>query len=176
MSQFQTVGRFERGYEPYQVDAFLAKAEAAVMARTMSAEVIRKVGFDLVRGGYDVEAVDAHLDRLELQAAEAERKSASPGASGPPAQQLVGLTEVLARPHGGRFPRTGRFRRGYDARAVDRFTDGLAATLAGHSGPGLRSVRTAVFPASLGGYDEDAVDDYLDRVVDVLLRQLPQRR
>ncbi|MDP9418125.1 MAG: DivIVA domain-containing protein, partial [Actinomycetota bacterium] len=58
---------------------------------------------------------------------------------------------------------------------VDDFLDALAGSLAGRSGPDVDAVRTAVFPAGRGGYDEDEVDDFLDRVVDVLLRRIPQR-
>jgi DivIVA domain-containing protein len=57
-----------KGYEPAEVDAFLERAATA------SVEEIRSVRFSTARkGGYDMEAVDAALDRLERDARRAGR-------------------------------------------------------------------------------------------------------
>lgn len=57
-----------KGYEPAEVDAFLERASTA------SVDEIRAVEFHTSRkGGYDMEAVDAALDRLETEARRAGR-------------------------------------------------------------------------------------------------------
>lgn len=57
-----------KGYDPGSVDAFLENAATATVAQ------IRAVRFGTVRkGGYDMEAVDAALDRLERDARRAGR-------------------------------------------------------------------------------------------------------
>jgi DivIVA domain-containing protein len=54
---------------------------------------------------------------------------------------------------------------------VDDLLDAIAGPLIGEPGPGAQAVRTSVFRPKRGGYDEDAVDDYLDRVVELFLRR-----
>jgi DivIVA domain-containing protein len=62
---------------------------------------------------------------------------------------------------------------------VDALLDTLDDSLSGASPPGEEAdavlgpdaVRESVFRPRRGGYDEDEVDDYLDRVVDLLLRR-----
>ncbi len=172
MDRFPRAGRFGKGYQPAQVDAFCDLVERSLgRGGGVAPERIRKAGFDLVRGGYDVEAVDAQLDALESRAVEvedllvgSERRAAAARES------LDALREAFRRPPGERFPRTPLLRRGYDPDDVDAFTASLASTLAGEDGPGVEAVRAVLFRPRHGGYDEDAVDDCLDRVVDVLLR------
>nr|WP_284287572.1 DivIVA domain-containing protein [Angustibacter aerolatus] len=53
--RFARVPRHRRGYAVGQVDAFLARA----LGTHLTAEQVRRAGFDLRLGGYDVEAVDA---------------------------------------------------------------------------------------------------------------------
>jgi DivIVA domain-containing protein len=56
------------GYEPAEVDAFLERAATATV------DEIRSVRFSTaLKGGYDMQAVDAALDRLELDARRAGR-------------------------------------------------------------------------------------------------------
>jgi len=66
---FPRAGRLVKGYDVEQVEAFLSRARAAYedsgRGPAMTSWHVRTVGFDLVRGGYDVEAVDAALDRIE---------------------------------------------------------------------------------------------------------------
>ena len=54
-----------KGYDIEQVGAFLAKARQAYegdpRAAVMTSWHVRTVGFDLVRGGYEVEAEFGHL-------------------------------------------------------------------------------------------------------------------
>ncbi len=170
----QTFGRASRdtrGYRPGQVDAFFTR----VLGGRVSAEEARTVGFDLVRGGYDVAAVDEALDRLEDDLARAEREL-SRGRLGERAfvGQVTGQAQVLrgrlTRQHGDRFARVGGWGTGYDVQAVDDLCDRVADYFDGDRALTAADVRGAVFGARRGGraYDERAVDAFLDRVVAVI--------
>ena len=152
---FSRVGRLRSGYDPRQVDAFLASPTTAGS--------IRRVGFAVVRNGYDPYAVDAALDELEQQAA------ARAGGKGSSRAEAGSLLALLQGSDGTRFPRASRLSRGYSVPHVDGFCAAVASTVQGGEGPGLREVRDVVFPPRRGGYVEDDVDALLDRVVDVLL-------
>ncbi|MDP9397767.1 MAG: DivIVA domain-containing protein [Actinomycetota bacterium] len=153
---FSRVGRLRSGYDPRQVDAFLASSATAGS--------IRRVGFTVVRNGYDPYAVDAALDELEQQAA-----ARALGEETPRAAEAASLLALLGRSDGTRFPRASRLLRGYSVPHVDGFCAAVAPTVQGGEGPGLREVRDVVFPPRRGGYVEDDVDALLDRVIDVLL-------
>jgi DivIVA domain-containing protein len=178
---FPRTRRWTKGYDRAQVDRFLLHVEASLLAggRPVSPSEIRRVGFDLVPGGYDVGAVDEHLDDLEVRALRAEQAAAPVSASGAwgartdlmDAPEIPDIAATGARGH--RFARTTGMRRGYDVAEVDDFLDRLHAHLA-EGGPAqddVARVRTVVFRSRRGGYDEDAVDDFLDRVVEALLRR-----
>jgi DivIVA domain-containing protein len=171
---FPRAPRWVRGYDRGQVDRYLAQARLALATRppTISAGEIRKVGFDLVHRGYEVSAIDAYLDELELEAV----RLAGREVGG--TRLTEDLDELRARtegPRGRRFPRVGKLRRGYASQSVDEFLGRIArALVAEPASPGeleerITQVRTVVFPPRRGGYDEDAVDDFLDKVVDGLL-------
>lgn len=177
-----TLGRFPRsgalfsGYSVAQVDAFFARVEAAFGAgegEPVRASDIRCVGFDMVRNGYHTNAVDPALDRLEQRALEWEREHLRDHRPADEAQnlQVDALRSVLSRPPRQRFPRAAGLRRGYSVADVDAYCDRLLPVLDGQRGPGVRGVRSAVFRPQRGGYAEPAVDDTLDRMVEVLLRR-----
>ena len=166
--------RFRKGYDPVQVDRFLARVRAALDgepgAPRLTGADVRRVGFPLVRGGYVVAAVDSHLDDVEERVVRAD--GASPVGSAPARPAL--LAEVLSGARGRRFPRVRWWHGGYSRREVDAFLDGVVAALTGGPrGSGLdpAAVRQAVFHLRRGGYDETAVDDALDLIVDLLLRR-----
>lgn len=175
--RFPRAQRWRRGYDRVQVDRYLRHVETALATgrAELSAADIRKVGFDLMRGGYEVSAVDARLDDLELRAVqlERERSGGQQGLGVRSVDEIEPLRRVGEARRGRRFPRVASLRPGYATEAVDDFVGRLAATLTGRGdeGPDLHDVRGVVFPPRRGGYDEDAVDDFLDRVVDVLLRR-----
>ena len=66
---FPRASKLGKGYDVDQVEAFLTRARSAYedggRGPAMTSWHVRTVGFDLVRGGYEVEAVDAALDRIE---------------------------------------------------------------------------------------------------------------
>ena len=66
--EFAKVKKRKHGYSPEQVDAFVEMARQQYEhpeGHLLGAERIRETEFDLVRGGYEVSAVDAALDRIE---------------------------------------------------------------------------------------------------------------
>ena len=172
--RFPRVGRLHKGYHPRQVDDFLNHIEVSLsgVLPPPTAREIREAGFELVRGGYDTAAVDAALDALEEKVLTlAQRVSARHGRIDSAAEAQF-LRAELAKPYLARFPRAGALRRGYDIDDVDTFIDRVLATLDGSGELTLRNVRTAVFRPRRGGYDEDAVDETLDRLVElVMLRE-----
>ena len=66
---FRRAARLSQGYHVGQVDDFFARArevyEQGAEEPAVSSSDVRRVGFDLVRGGYDIGQVDSALDRLE---------------------------------------------------------------------------------------------------------------
>ncbi|RZS86969.1 DivIVA domain-containing protein [Motilibacter rhizosphaerae] len=185
MARLHRVGRLRRGYRPRQVEAALAAVEQALAeGRPPSAGEVRRLGFDLVRHGYDVVAVDRALDRLELRCLERSMAGSPPWqVSDELARDLADLRVLLAGPPGARLPRAGLLRKGYAQHDVDALLDRLlddleTASRALGSGasvvePGLRveEVRLAVFGRRRRGYAERGVDEVLDRAVDLLLRR-----
>lgn len=71
------------------------------------------------------------------------------------------LLQLLREPVGQRFARCGRLSRGYRVEDVDRFVDTVGASIRTIQPEAVRSVQ---FGDARGGYDEDAVDAWLDRV------------
>lgn len=168
---FPRVSRLARGYRPDQVDAFIGRVEAGVQ----TAVQVRTAGFDLVRGGYDVGAVDSRLDALEDELASSERRSVRVelGEQAFVSQlttQAQALRTRLARPHGDRFARAGGLTAGYDVGEVDALVDRVGDYLDGHHLLSAEAVRTTVFRARRGSraYVEQPVDAFLDRVVAVI--------
>ncbi len=165
------VSRLARGYRVEQVDAFLARVESGEVTSVQA----RTVGFDLVRGGYDVAAVDARLDELEDDLAGTERRSArvqlgEKAFVGQLTTKAQALRTRLARQHGDRFARAGGLSAGYDVTDVDALLDRVGDYLDGHHPLTAEEVRTAVFRPRRGSraYSEQPVDTFLDRVVAVI--------
>lgn len=169
--RFPRVGRLHRGYHRRQVDTFIHRVEVSLQGvlPPVSAAEIRRVGFELVHGGYDVAAVDAALDQLEDRSMSSAAAHAGRRGLSDPESEAAALREEISAPYMRRFPRAAALRRGYDIDAVDDFLDGVADTLAGHLELDVEQVRSAAFPPHRGGYDEDAVDELLDRLVELML-------
>jgi DivIVA domain-containing protein len=76
-----------------------------------------------------------------------------------------------------RFPRVHFPRRGYDIDDVDEFLDlvgkaldsAIASVARDIGGLTVADVRTVAFRPKRGGYAEEAVDETLDRVVEMML-------
>jgi DivIVA domain-containing protein len=172
-TRFRRVGAMSRGYDVRQVDAFLARAMGG---QVLSAE-IRSIGFDMRLGGYEVAAVDTVLDRLEDEAATAERSSDRKGLGDRAfVQEITAQAKVLrsrlSRAHGDRFARGSMWERSYDIEQVDLVCDEIAEYFDGSTSLAAEDLRSAVFAPRRGGrgYSERAVDRFIDRVITVMSR------
>ena len=171
--RFPRVRLWSRGYAVGQVDAFVARA----LSGGLSAEQVRRAGFDLRFGGYQVEAVDEELDRIEDEAAIAERDRARALLGertfvGEITTQAQVLRARLARPHGDRFARGSWGAHAYDVEQVDALCDEIAEYFDGSTALSVDQLRSAVFRTRRGqrGYSEDAVDRFVDRVVSIMTK------
>lgn len=168
------------GYDVAEVDSFLAAVEqglgAARSGAVGSAEV-RCAVFAGARGGYRPDAVDDVLEAAEDALAAAEREEFL-RVRGPEAwQEHVAALTALVRARLTR-PRTERFRRpsrsgtrGYSAAHVDVLCERIGARLDGTGSLEPAELRRAVFPSAQGerSYEEQQVDAFLDRAVQLLL-------
>ena len=150
---FRTVSRFRTGYDPDQVDTFFTHARRVYegdQSEPLTGTEVRKVAFDLVRGGYATTSVDSALDRLE---------------------RARTLYERLRRPDGERFAPARRGEQGYRPEDVDDMCHRLIDYF--DKGTPLTSdeVRHVTFRKASGhnAYAEGPVDAFLERAVEVLL-------
>lgn len=176
---FRTAGRLRTGYDTEQVDAFFEHARRVYegdRTEPLTARDVRVAAFDLVRGGYDVQHVDAAMDRLE-RALVARERADFVAVHGQQAwmDHLAGQARTLygrlTRPDGDRFARARRGEDGYAPEDVDE----LCHRLIGYfdHGETLTSdeIRAATFRRRRGrrGYAEASVDAFFARAVEVLM-------
>lgn len=177
-SVFPSAERGRSGYDPAEVDAFLAAAKNAYEGLAtdvpISVERIRQQAFTMRRGGYSTAHVDAAMERLEDVFAARMRDDAivALGEDAWLAQARETAQEIvnrLARPAGHRFRQAGPLTLGYHRADVDAFGDKLMRYFTESWPITVADVRTIVFREQRGGYREDQVDAFLDAVVDVML-------
>lgn len=164
------------GYQTQQVDAFVEKARqqyAQPDSELVTSNSIRNTQYDLVRGGYDISAVDTAMDRLEDAFAkrEIQRQSEHRGHTAV-LDRLARITEIvqgrLVRPKRKKFSNVGWLLRGYSKRQVDQLCMQIANHLESGEKLQLNVVRRSIFKAKRGGYVEAQVDAFLDRVAEIL--------
>lgn len=178
---FERVGRNEYGYNTRQVDQFLTTAREYYDLRNPDAEPItshqvRAMAFDPAKGGYDAQAVDAALDRLEDVFAQRERdKLIADKGEEAWLIQIGRISAVLRgrlhRPAGERFRRPSKKKaRSYNIDEVDALCDELLEYFENNRPLSVDVVRRAVFSEAMGqdGYEETQVDAFLDRVVELM--------
>jgi DivIVA domain-containing protein len=184
VTSFARVSRLAQGYHPDQVEEFFERARAAYEGKDegtgrsarLSAHEVRVVGFDLVRGGYDVHQVDSALDRLEDALARREREQLV-SAEGEDAllseltRRAQSLHGRLERPDGQRFDRGTGFEPGYDPEDVDALCRALLGYFDDGAAMSADEVRRAVFRTRRGsrGYREAQVDAFLDRAIEIMV-------
>ncbi|NYE96670.1 DivIVA domain-containing protein [Psychromicrobium silvestre] len=179
-SPFARVDRKNYGYNPKQVDQFLAKAREIYTSeqdgeKALSSRDVREMTFDAVHGGYEPQAVDAALDRLEDVFAQRERDAliTSKGEDAWLAQigRLSGVLRArLHRAEGERFRRPRRNVRSYRIADVDLLCGQLIEYFEQDKPLSVDVPRRAVFGAANGkeGYEEQQVDAFLDRVIELM--------
>ncbi len=175
-TQLPTVKGRRLGYDQSQVDAFIEMARSQYenpAGHLLTSERIRETEFDLVKSGYQVEAVDAALDRIEDALADREisRKKDTRGLESV-ADHKARLEEILInrvrRPKRNRFEKVSWPARGYNKRQVDKLCNLILEHLVNQEKLKMAEVRRIVFSAQRGGYAENQVDAFIDRVVQVL--------
>ncbi len=178
---FPSAGFMRRGYHRGQVEAFFAEARAAYERpmlddQALSSLDVRRVAFDIKRGGYKPAAVDAALDRLELAFASRARDQfvrayGQEAWMNRLAESAQSLYPRLRRPRGDRFRAPVGSRRGYDVREVDALLERLIAFFDKGEPLAPEDLRTAAFrrKGKRVAYDERTVDAFIARAVDILL-------
>ena len=170
-----TKGR-KHGYSVEQVDAFVEMARQQYEkpeGYLLASERVRETEFDLVRGGYDVIEVDSALDRIEdaLADRELKRKRESRGEHAL-VDQLQRTSEIVKtraeRPKKKRFERVSWPARGYNRKQVDVLCNLVLEHLVNLEPLTMSEVRRIVFSAQRGGYAENQVDAFIDRVIQIL--------
>jgi DivIVA domain-containing protein len=178
---FERVPRNDYGYNAKQVDQFLQRARVSLetphaATHPITSGDVRSVSFDPVKGGYSAAVVDAALDRLEDAFARRERDELI-AASGEDAwlREIGNLSGILRgrlhRPDGERFRRPSKGKaRSYNTVDVDRLCRDLLGYLEEDKPLSVDNVRRAVFRPAVGkdGYEENQVDAFLDRVVELM--------
>lgn len=179
-AMFPTAKGLSRGYHRKQVEEFFDLAKQAYEGNggpaDFGAAEVRSKAFTVVRRGYDYEAVDAAMDRLE--AAFVQRHRADHVAINGEqawlnyiAEQATTLYPRLLRPAGNRFAHPSGRSRGYDCAAVDALMEHLIAYFDDNKPLLSSQLRSVVFPPARGSkaYLEGPVDAYLARAIEVLL-------
>ena len=170
-----TKGR-KHGYSVEQVDAFVEMARQQYEnpeGYLLASERVRETEFDLVRGGYDVIEVDSALDRIEdaLADRELKRKRESRGEHAL-LDQMQRTSEIVKtraeRPKKKRFERVSWPARGYNRKQVDVLCNLVLEHLVNSEPLTMSEVRRIVFSAQRGGYAENQVDAFIDRVIQIL--------
>lgn len=169
--RFPRSGWLHKGYHRRQVDQFVNLVEVSLSGvfPMPTAADVRQAGFEMVRNGYVTMIVDEALDALEERVLTAQRAMAGRRGKVDPGSEAEFLKGELLAPYMHRFPRAGALRRGYDVDDVDDFVDRVVASLDGLGALSVEDVRAAAFRPRRGGYREDAVDETLDRVVELFL-------
>lgn len=175
-NNFPTVGAKELGYEPGQVDAVINQARVQFSEPTsniIDAKQLRTAQFALVSGGYEIEAVDAALDRLDDAFALREKQRLASSMESVAAFDEIDKIRKLIkgrirRPHGKKLARTGLFAKGYSVKQVDQFLNRIGLRLSGKSELSIAELRNVTFKPKWGGYVENQVDALIDKTVEYL--------
>ena len=174
-----TKGRVQ-GYSTDQVDEFIGRARRQFedpSQRIVSSGLLRGAEFSLVRQGYDIVAVDLALDRLEDAFAQKElaleiTEMGRFAIEDRLAKFVDTLQGRIDRPKKKRFSRVNWPLRGYSRKQVDAFCEKLERYLFSGSSLNSGDVRKVLFRSKRGGYEEQKVDAFIERAIEVIqLRQ-----
>ncbi|NDH65460.1 MAG: DivIVA domain-containing protein [Microbacteriaceae bacterium] len=162
------------GYQPAEVDEFIAQVREKYNNQQDGSDLnIRIHEFGLVKGGYSVSSVDAALDKLEESFAVRRNQyllqNTGHEALLEQANRIrIALVGRLERPKRHRFNSTGLVLRGYSKKEVDKFLVAVSNHIETRSSLSLDAVRKVLFTAKRGGYAENQVDAFIDRVIELL--------
>ena len=168
------------GYSVAQVEQFLALAKDQFLnpnSTEMDVKTVRGIRFDLEKNGYSISTVDSAMEKLDdvFAQRELERKFDLMGYESFLAETNE-LRDLLlsrvARNKGKRFAKRAWPLRGYNLKQVDSLCSLLTNHLNQSSPLALRDVRLSVFKPKRGGYAEYQVDAFIDRIVELLQREV----
>lgn len=175
-AHFPKVSPKEQGYHPAQVDELIGRAReqfANPASHSIASQTLRTAQFDLVDGGYVIQAVDAALDRLDdaFAVQDAKRLVAQIGEQGA-AQHVIDLQKLLSgrveRPAGKKFTRNKWWLKGYSSRQVDQVLKLVGLQLVGKTSVPVGTLREVTFKPKWGGYVENQVDAFIDKTIEYI--------
>lgn len=180
-TKFKVVGPKQIGYNVKQVDVFLERARAYFLNtdtddKAITSFDVRTAAFDPARGGYNAQAVDAAMDRIEDEFVLREKELLIVAEGEKAWMMKIGKTASLLRarlhrPDGERFRRPSRkSTQSYNVNDVDVLCRELLVYIEDNGELSVDVVRRAVFAPEKGpdGYEESQVDAFLDRVVELM--------
>ena len=165
-----------QGYDPKQVDALMSRVqsqEANPEREILSSAVVAVAKFDLVKGGYQIPAVDQAIakvaDTFELRELERELKRLGRSKA---ASDLAALLRLLkqtldAEPKS-RFESASQ---GYSPRLVNALIKRIEIKRGTLLAPSTFELRTISLGRSSNGFDRCQVDEFLGAVGSALHRQ-----
>lgn len=164
------------GYSKDQVDAIYARAKrqlANPSLRLLTAEVLGAVKFDLVKGGYQITAVDEELARIAdiFDEQDIQQKIAREGQSAVSRELeeiLQAIRPVLENGPKQSFSRT---RGGYQPRLVGKLVKRIEIRRSMLQAPSSFELRTIPLGRSRGGYSRSEVDEFIALVIAASHRQ-----
>ncbi|MEY4301183.1 MAG: hypothetical protein RJA30_334 [Actinomycetota bacterium] len=175
-AHFKKVSATELGYAPEDVDHWIDLARqqfANPASHVLDAATLRTAQFRTVKGGYQITAVDAALDRLDDAFADQEvnRLLTRLGHQGA-RERINEIRELLlgriARPKRQRFDRQPWRLKGYSVRQVDAMLAVISAELEAGGVVTVAALRQQTFSPRWAGYTEAQVDAFLDRFIQYL--------
>jgi DivIVA domain-containing protein len=188
---FNTVGRFRKGYNPNEVDAFFMHAREAYEGHddSFTEKDVQNAVFTLSKNGYLTSQVDAALDRLALATA-TNKKEKFIALRGYMAWDHYIWSEINLlksrndRPALEKFKPAQKNEIGYDKRQVDLFVDKVLTTILKKASSdqititrkqlknnvSVSDIAQKTFSLKKGskGYDESSVDAYLSKASIIL--------
>jgi DivIVA domain-containing protein len=176
LSTFKNVAKSKLGYVPAEVDAFIVRARDQYnnfTSQVLDWRDITGQKFSLVKGGYEITAVDTAIEKLQDTFAERElSRESNPFAASMSGTILTELRGLLlgraARGKGHYFDRAGVVGVGYSRKQVDALMSIVHEFLEGGESLTLAEVRELSFKVQRGGYFESQVDAYIERLVEYL--------
>ena len=167
MSPFPKVAKGKLGYSIEEVDQVIARARdqySNLSAHTLNWRELTSHGFSMAKGGYQPDAVDAAIDKLQDTFAQRELSLAATDLT----SLRISLLGRVARKKGKRFSRVGVMGLGYSRKQVDALVTVVGDYLDGGDKLVLEDVRDLKFKLKRGGYIESQVDSYIDRLVEYI--------
>lgn len=165
-----------QGYDPKQVDALMARVTSQHEnpdREILSSAVVAVAKFDLVKGGYQIPAVDEAIakvaDTFEVRELEREiKRQGRAKASTELAALLRLLKQVLETEPKQRFEKASQ---GYSPRLVNALIKKIEIKRSTLVAPTTFELRTVSLGRSSNGYDRGQVDEFLGAVVSAMHRQ-----